>query len=186
MKRSHLLVVLAILVLLAGVWYMRRGAGSGTYVRLITLYDAADKRPAERVSELFKLVDVTIEGQTKSSIFQHPTSRLIFKQVAIPNDAWLRVSVALQPDVWEKSNDGVLFRFGVSDGRTYDELVKQHVNPRLNPSERRWIPLEVDLSQYAGSQVDLIFNTNASLPGQGDDAGYDWAVWGEPELFIRR
>ena len=44
----------------------------------------------------------------------------------------------------------------------------------------------MDLSQYAGSQVDLIFNTNASLPGQGDDAAFDWAVWGEPEIFIRR
>jgi hypothetical protein len=186
MKRSHLIVLLLVLALAAGIWYMRGGGGGGVYVRLITLYDTAEKRPPERVQELFKLVDVTIEGQTKPSIFQHPTSRMTFKQVSIPNDAWLRVSVALMPEAWEKTNDGVLFRFGVSDGRTYDELVKQHVNPRLNPSERRWIPLEVDLSQYAGSQVDLIFNTNASLPGQGEDAGNDWAVWGEPEIVVRR
>ena len=31
--------------------------------------------------------------------------------------------------------DGVLFRFGVSDGRTYDELLRQHVDP-LNNSQR--------------------------------------------------
>jgi hypothetical protein len=34
--------------------------------------------------------------------------------------------------------------------------------------------------------VDLIFNTNSSLPGRGDNAANDWAVWGSPELFIHR
>ena len=63
----------------------------------------------------------------------------------------------------------MLFRFGVSDGRTYDELLKQHVDPLHNTNDRRWIPVTIDLSAYAGQQVDIIFNTNSSLPGRGND-----------------
>ena len=80
----------------------------------------------------------------------------------------------------------MLFRLGVSDGRTYDELLKQHVDPLHNTSDRRWIPVTIDLSAYAGQQVDIIFNTNSSLPGRGDDNRFDWSVWGQPEIFIQR
>ena len=51
-------------------------------------------------------------------------------------------------------------------------------------SDRRWIPIEVDLSAYGGLAVDLIFNTNSSMPGRGDNPANDWAVWGTPEIFL--
>jgi hypothetical protein len=130
---------------------------------------------------------VTIGGETRRAIFMHPTSRLTFAGVTVPRDAWLRTSVALRPDVWDRpGGDGVLFRFGVSDGRTYDELVRQHVDPQNNRNDRRWIPIEVDLSPYGGLSVDLIFNTNSSLPGRGENPANDWSVWAAPEVFVRR
>ena len=63
--------------------------------------------------------------------------------------------------------DGVLFRIGISDGKgKYEEFLKQHVNPQRRPEDRRWIPVDLDLSAYANQKVEVIFNTNASLPGR--------------------
>ncbi len=43
----------------------------------------------------------------------------------------------------------------------------------------------VDLSAYAGEEVDLIFNTYAQPPGQRGDIRNDLAVWGAPEIVVR-
>jgi hypothetical protein len=94
------------------------------------------------------------------------------------------VAVGLKPEAWEKPGDGVLFLVGVSDGRTYEPLFKQHLNPSANQGERRWIPVMVDLSAYAGEEVDVIFNTYNSEPGK-DDRQNDLALWGAPEIVIR-
>ena len=47
--------------------------------------------------------------------------------------------------------------------------MNQHVDPVNNPSDRRWVPVDVDLSAYAGQAVELIFNTNTSPKGRGDN-----------------
>ena len=73
----------------------------------------------------------------------------------------------------------------VSDGRASDELFIQDVNPFVNQTDRKWIPVMVDLSAYAGEEVDIIFNTFASGPGKGQDVRNDLAVWGAPEIVVR-
>jgi hypothetical protein len=187
MKNRIILIVVALAVLLGAWWYFRGGGSSPTAIALLDLYPDAEKRSSIGVEQAFALVDVTIDDASRRAIFMHPTSRLTFKAVTIPRDAWLRTWVALRPEVWDRAEgDGVLFRLGVSDGRTYDELVRQHVDPQHNRGDRRWIPLEVDLSSYAGLSVDLIFNTNSSLPGRGDDPANDWAVWASPEVYLQR
>jgi hypothetical protein len=105
--------------------------------------------------------------------------------VTIPDAAHLRVFLGVKEEAWDKASDGVLFRFGISDGRTYEELLNQHVDPAGNQSDRRWLKEDIDLSAYAGQQVDLIFNTNTSLPSRGDNGAYDFAVWGEPAVVVR-
>jgi hypothetical protein len=130
-------------------------------------------------------VNVTIDRVSQRGIFMHPTSRLIFK-VTVPQNALLRTSMALMPEIWDEDGaDGVLFRFGVSDGRKYDELLNQIVNPHTVLEDRRWVPVAIDLSAYGGQQVDLIFNTNSSAPRRPANSSYDWAVWGDPRVTIR-
>ncbi len=192
MKRSQVVALVVLLVVVAaGFWYFRRGGVSRTVLALTDLYPAAyaagDARTnIEPREAAFRLEDVTLAGEAHKAIYMAPTSRITFRRVAIPENASLRVWLGLKEEAWTQSTDGALFRFGVSDGRTYDELVKQHVDPLHNASDRRWIPVTVDLSAYAGQEVDLIFNTNASLPGRGDDNRFDFAVWGDPEIFIGR
>lgn len=191
MKNSQIVALVLLLVLVAGGWwYFSSGRTASIAVSLVDLYPAAyaagEARSNRDREVAFQLKEESLGGESRRAIYMVPTSRLTFRRVAIPENAWLRVWLGLREEAWTQSTDGVLFRFGVSDGRTYDELLKQHVDPLHNTGDRRWIPVTVDLSAYAGQEVDLIFNTNSSLPGRGDDDRYDWSLWGEPEIFIQR
>ena len=180
-SRSLFIVVGIIAILILGWWlYGRRGSEA---VTLTDRFDVAQKKPAP---ETFKVEDVTINGETKKSIAVAAGmgSRLVFK-ARIPDDGWLRVSVALKQEAWTQEGDGVRFLALVSDGRSSDELFIQDVNPFANPTDRKWIPVMVDLSAYAGEEVEVILNTYGSAPGKPVDLRNDLAVWGAPEIVVR-
>jgi hypothetical protein len=181
-NRAAVAAVLAIVLVAAGWWLFKRG-NSGEGVDLLAQWESAEKRPN---AETFAVRDVTLNGETRRAIVVTPAegTRLIWK-VRVPDDAWLRLSVGLLPDVWEKEGDGVLFRVGVSGYTGFEDLVKQHVDPLKNKGDRKWISLMVDLGSYAGEDVEVILNTNASLPGVAPSSQNDAAVWGAPEIVIR-
>jgi hypothetical protein len=182
MKRSYLIIAAVVVVLGVGWWVWQRNKGANVAIDLLAQFPAAEKRSNGQLETVFGIQDVAIKGETRRVIYMHPTSRLTYKHVAIPEDGWLTAYLAIKEDVWDKTDsDGVEFRFGVSDGREYEELVKQHVNPATVAGDRRWIPISVDLSAYAGQSVDLIFNT-----GAGANNAWDWAVIGEPAVIVRR
>jgi hypothetical protein len=182
MKRNRaVLTAVVIVVLLVAGWFIFRRSRGGTAIDLLSIYATATKAPA---ASAFDLVDVEVNGEKKRAIFTTPPSRLTWK-VRVPDDAWLKLSVATKPETWDKEGDGVLFFVGVSDGRAFDQLFTLHVDPHANPGERRWIPVTADLSSYAGEEVDIIFNTRNSPPNKGDDRRNDAALWGTPELVIR-
>jgi hypothetical protein len=56
------------------------------------------------------------------------------------------------------------------------------VNPFANASDRKWNDISIDLAQYAGETVDVIFNTRS---GTKDDRNGDFAVWGEPRIVVK-
>jgi hypothetical protein len=179
-NRAVLTAVVIVALLVAG-WFMFRRSGGAAAIDLLSTFATAEKRPA---SGTFEVVDADLNGEKKRAIFTVPASRITWK-VRVPDDAWLKVWMGMKPESWEKEGDGVLFRVGVSDGRAYDELFTQHVDPFTNKGDRRWIPTTVDLSAYAGEEVDIIFNTNTSPKGKGDDPRNDLALWGAPEIVIR-
>jgi hypothetical protein len=184
MKKTHL-VFLAIVVVavLAWLFFFRRGGGD-VAIDLYSLADAAEFRPAEKKPQFFKKGPETVSGETKPALFTHAASRLIFSDVTVPDNGRLKAFIAVKEEAWaQEASDGVLFRFGVDDGR-YDELLNQLVDPRHNANDRGWLPVDIDLSAYAGQKVKLIFNTNTSLPGR-DNPAYDFAVWGEPSVITR-
>jgi hypothetical protein len=187
MKKSHLLF-LAVVVVAAVAYYVWRNSGpEAVALDLVAQASTAEFRPAARKAELFKIGPETIGGETRPAIFAHASSRLIFPDVTIPDNGRLRAFVAVRETAWtEDASDGVLFRFGVDDGR-YEELLNQHVDPRHNANDRGWLPVDIDLSAYAGQKVKLIFNTNTSVPGPGnpDNGAFDQAVWGEPAIISR-
>jgi hypothetical protein len=184
MSRTRLLLVLAVLVLIAGVaiFFSKRGPAENA-IDLVALF--ADASRAERKANhdnAFATETVTIDGQAKHSRVARPGARIIYT-VAMPNDAWLETSFALKPEVWQKPTDGAQFRIGVSEGRTYDELLRQVVVPARG--DMRWFTARLDLSAYAGRTVKVIFNTDPGPPG-ATSVDFDEAVWGAPRIYVKR
>lgn len=173
-SRAVLTAVVLILVVLAGWWVFHRR--SAEHVDLLAHFDQAQKDGAP-----FSLVDATLAGETKKAIAAPPNGRIHFK-VRIPDDGWLRLSLGMKPESWDKEGNGVYFFAGVSDGKSFEQLFTQTVNPYKNAAERRWIPVSVDLSAYAGEEIEVILNTRSSGPNQPADDRNDMPLWGAPVI----
>ena len=173
------LTVVVILVVLAGGWWLFH-RGSAQSIDLMAQYEQAQKD-----GQPWSAGPVTLAGETLNAISAPPNGRIHFK-VRVPDDGWLKVSLGLKPEAWDKEGDGVYFFVGVSDGRAFEELFTQTVDPYKNQPERRWLKVSADLSSYAGEEVELVFNTRASGPGKGaPDARNDLPVWGAPTITTR-
>jgi hypothetical protein len=179
MNRAVLTAIVIILVAAAGWWVFRRG--SAERVDLLARFDSALKQPPDAH---YSVIDATLAGDTKKAILAPPNGRLTFK-VKVPEDGWLKFSLGMKPESWDKEGNGVYFFGGVSDGRAYEPLFEQTLNPFKNPSERRWIPVMLDLSAYAGEEMQIILNTRSSGGGQPPDDRNDLPLWGAPEIVRR-
>jgi hypothetical protein len=173
-NRAVLTAVVILIVAVAGWWLFHRG--SSAKVDLLTQFQQAKKQGGE-----FTLTDAALAGESKASIAAPPNGRITF-HVRIPDDGWLRVSLGMKPESWDKDGNGVLFFAGVSDGHSFEKLFEQVLNPHANASERRWIPVAVDLSAYAGEEMDVILNTRASPGGVPEDTRNDLPLWGAPTI----
>ena len=103
----------------------------------------------------------------------------------MPANGWLRVDLGVKPEAWTQEGNGVWFYVGVSDGKVYDQLLSQHVDPFTNKGDRRWVPVFVDLSSYGGEEVSIVFNSRTSAEKTPEDPRNDLAVWGAPEIVVR-
>jgi hypothetical protein len=163
---------------------MRRGGAFTVDLTDPALMQVAVKRilghPTDG-GEPFEVKDVTIAGQTHRAVYAPPHSR-ITHTITVPRRAVLTVWFGVREDAWAKECDGAQFRIGVSDGRTYEEYLREFVNPKANERDRRWFDATIDLSAYEGQQVDLIFNTDPGPPKTPNTTVADYAVWGEPRL----
>jgi hypothetical protein len=181
-NRAVVTAVVIVLVIALGWWLFGRRA-TGEHVNLIERFEDAQKAPDPA---LFAVHEVELAGETRQAIAVQPASgtRLTWR-VYVPDDGWLRVALGMHPDSWQQEGDGVNFFVGISDGRAFEMLFEQHLHPFANEADRKWVPLTVDLSSYAGEEVELVFNTRASLHGQPEDQRGDLPLWGDPEIVIR-
>lgn len=151
-------------------------------VDLLSQIDTAEKRTNIESGPQFVLESVTIDNVEKRVVLARPPSRLIYS-ITVPRDGWFEVAFALKPETWDQPGDGAQFRVGVSDGRVYEELLRQYINPKRG--DRRWFSARLDLSAYEGRQVKLILNTDPGPP-EGRDRENDLAVWAEPRIYSKR
>ena len=147
---------------------------------LVAQFAQARKQPGDGA---FEIGDVTIDGQTKRSIAAEEQTRLTF-HVTVPDHGWLKVALALKPDAWTPPGGGALLFVGISDGRSYHDAVSIVIDPDGQPADRRWHDVLINLEEYAGLTIDLIFNTRAghAPPSGSHDA---FAVWGAPAVVTR-
>jgi hypothetical protein len=122
----------------------------------------------------------------------HPPSRATMR-VRLPavragGDVVLRAALALDPATWTApEGDGVRFQALVTPvtqdvraGATPATVLDEDVNPRARTEQRRWVPVEADLSRWAGAVVEITLQTQPI-----NDTAYDWAGWGSPAVVVR-
>jgi len=174
-------IVVAVLIVIVAIWNSRRGGERVTIDLLAQLGDAQKGSQWTQTTETpFGVSDVTIAGKTHKAIFAPPFSRIKFK-VEVPRRGTLEVFYALREDAWSADGDGAQFRIGVSDGRTYEEYLKESITPKVRDRDRKWLPATIDLSAYEGQMVEIILNTDPGPP-DNRDARNDFCLWGDPKI----
>jgi hypothetical protein len=171
------IVFVLVLSALAGCTAPRQDA-----IDFVDRYPLSEKRSAFDPTLAFSVRDVTIEGTRRRSILAHAPARLSWP-IHVPADGKFETFGSLRPEAWDRRGDGVVFRVGVSIGTRYIVLASTHVDPFHRPGDRRWVPLEADLSAYANQTVTFVLSTDASPAGQGLDSYNDLSVWGDPRII---
>lgn len=133
-------------------------------------------------ADLVRWLDgVEIDGQHRIALFMHPVSRRTFRiPVGVCGSfvAW----ICLLPEVWTKNEGGVLFSAAATGGgRTVSR--EWVLNPAAREAHRRWTPVRLPLSAFAGQDVDLTLSTRLA---EGAGPAHAWAAWGDPLLLERK
>lgn len=123
----------------------------------------------------------TINGMQRRVLFMHPDSSAGYS-VTLPDEPGVGLSFDLgtAPDSWSQPGDGVAFTVSVISENETRQIFSKYIDPKNNPSDRRWHSETIDLTPYRGKTITLAFETNAGPEG---DNRYDWAGWGEARLL---
>ena len=121
-------------------------------------------------------------GVKKAALFAHPPAEgytriryeVVLPQMESNENLILHFSIGLRDGVdFELPHtkpDGVLFAVEISDERRFEGVSEAC----------RWDQHLVDLSDFAGSTVQVVFLTNCNGAG---NTNYDWALWGNPRVL---
>jgi hypothetical protein len=185
LKNKKVVAALAGLAVVAAVmafWMLREGGGP-PMIDLISLLPEAEKVShwKEPGDAPFTVKEVALAGESHKAVFAPAFSRIRWK-VQVPRRGILQVYYGLRDDAWTGDGDGVVFSVGVSDGRTFEEYVRETVSPRDRERDRRWLSATIDLASYEGQVVELNFNTYSGPRGHDTDKRNDLSLWGDPRV----
>lgn len=125
----------------------------------------------------------TIDGESQQVLFQHPAlsgiSQISFP-VTIEPGTRLAFDVATSPESWDRPGDGVTFIVHIENEAGKQQVFSTYIDPKQDEFNRRWHPFTIDLGEYAGQEVSILFETGA---GPAGDIRYDWAGWGNLRLL---
>lgn len=163
---------------LSSVKYMLSASlfGEDIVVEILGQHKGEIKNSDSRLGYIDKGV-FTINNKSKAVFFQHsPSNQVSYKVKIDDNKKILEFSIGLNQKASEKS-DGVDFTLELrhQDG-TIKRLFSKYMNPRDNPFDRNWFDAKIDLSEYIGKDVELLFST---MPGPKGDNSWDHAGWGD-------
>jgi hypothetical protein len=151
--------------------------------------DLLREQPADgaAVVQTWTLLDpITGEDDTRAVLYEHPTEsgkEEVIYRVTVPESGALRFAIALSPEVWSpEQGDGASFQVHIAEpdlDKTGWFVFVRYINPKHNPSDRRWRNFLVDLSPWAGRAVNLGLITEG---GPAGDSAFDWAGWSELQV----
>jgi hypothetical protein len=147
----------------------------------------AERRAARPVDQAIRSDLVDVGGDVRPAIVTDAPARVTWS-LRLPSSAWLRTEVALVPDSQQATPRGVTVRVGVSDDRSYDELLRQHLDPSVAGHASSWMPLEVNLEEYAGWKWSLFYHparTTWRLIINADAAPGGAVAWVRPMIVVK-
>jgi hypothetical protein len=143
-----------IAMLLAGVMaagcQQRELATRVQQVDLLASLGRAEKRPSE---EAITTTIASLDGQPEPAVDVPAMSRIVWS-VRLPDHAVLRTAVGASLQATAAVRGRAVFRIGISDERTYDELSTTEVSLG---SAQTWRHVGIDLSKYSGFKWSLFY-----------------------------
>ena len=147
------------------------------------LADAKIQSPAPNYvrNEYFTILSQNKSNQNpqKRVLFMHPDSSVNYS-VTVPENTNLYFDLAVAPDSWRQPGDGVTFSVDVQSEQGTIQVFSVYIDPKNNYEDQQWNSYMIDLSDYAGQTINIVFKTDC---GPAEDCRYDWAGWGEPRLL---
>lgn len=124
--------------------------------------------------------NVSIQRDNRSSIFQHPSSRIEFQSISLGEKPRLSFACGIKQGIWPKLKHAIIFEISIRTifGRP-QSIFRRELAPGKRIEDQCWLEQEIDLSQYEHRKVKLIFST--SVPAKRGTA-FCWSVWGDPKL----
>jgi hypothetical protein len=116
------------------------------------------------------------DGHTAEGLFQHPPSNRISYKTKIDPSRPVFTGILTMVEAAFGHSDGAGFTLEIKSGDKIEPLLHTEINPRDVPADRTGRRFSVDLSRYAGQDVDLLFSTD---PGPNGDPAYDWVGWAQ-------
>lgn len=121
----------------------------------------------------------SILGDVRPTLFEHPDSTVVFKDILIGADPRLVFAIGVAQDAWKSESDGVLFEIIITDEKEGHCVYSRFIDPGHNPQDRRWFEEVVELKPFEGKTISCTFKTTA---GPQRNNLFDWAGWSEPHL----
>ena len=145
------------------------------------LYEQLDRARIDSPGPSYvEMQNFCILRDSKTTLFQHPPSRVEFDGVELGQNPSLSFFCGIKQSAWKRMKNGVLFevRLRVADSREHN-LFQRELDPVRRKDDRAWREERLSLEKWAHQTVTLIFRTGT--PGKGS-AAYAWAGWGELKL----
>lgn len=177
------------LLMMAGIWIndligAYRLANMEVAYYFVDQLDNAERSLPAPEGEMVEAQVWTIGSESQQVLFQHPalagTSRISFPLQVEPG-ARLAFDAATAPDSWERPGDGVSFAVHIDPGNGPQRVFSAYIDPKKDEFDRRWHSYTVDLDDYSGQDVLIVFETGT---GPAGDYRYDWAGWGDLRLLV--
>jgi len=99
-------------------------------------------------------------------------SYFYYDNIQLSTEPLLKFSIGTSPEAWEEEGDGVLFEIYINE----DIVFSKYIDPKNNFSDRKWHNFELDLSGYAGRNVQIKFATSG---GSNNIETDDYSLWGD-------
>ncbi len=131
-------------------------------------------------SSFVSLQPITIDRDTRMSIFQHPDSTAAFEIPDLGKNAVLKTAIGMKDVCWNKVRSPVIFRVVVIDRQKKHELLFHALDAR-NAEGRRWHDVTLSLAKFRGRPVTILLST--SVPPSAD-ASYAWSGWADPVIHF--